>query len=460
GRRAHLPGAPPPGRRFGPSIVTSAPSRARTLAASRAARPVASAVGGSAVGSFNGSVDVIEELRPAVADATAPLPLGQAFGDSGGDAAAPVPERHHGEHPARDLLRCRAVRGMQPRVQPPVQLLRPGMVALHLDASERTVLLPRLPDVASLQLPAVALHRQCCRDTGTGTEVHGEPAVVVRRLPVARPPGAITQPEAVDRPAPLADRDAADRVAVLLEVTARELLAWSLRSDALPAPVALLAQLAAVRRRQRGVRELDACPHVRILRERRARIEQIERALQHAGIPLVADHVLAHRCAHLEAHASGFEARVVADPRPAEHEPDRPIGQVEAERHLGIAFVRAVADPEESPETLSRIVEIVVRALVVVRLPGVLVHQVVGVETNPADGAHADALYPRCAEKSSPRVKRRLATILRTFDVSVEVSSTPPMPGTATWLFQLTRSDLSCNRPPPGRPRPAAAAKE
>src|SRR5262245_8573315 len=378
----------PPASRFGPSIATSAPRRARTLAASRSARPV--------VGSFEESVDVIEELRPAVADATAPLPLGQAFGDSGGDAAAPVPERHHGENPARDLLRCRAVCRVQPRAQPPVQLLRSGMVALDLDASDRAVLLPVLPDVPALHLPAVPLHRQCRRDPGVGTEIHREPAVVVRRLPVARSPRAIAQPVAVDRPAPLADRDAADRVSVLLEVTACELLAGSFRADALPAPVALLPQLAAMRGRHGRAGEPDAHRHVRILGEGRAWSREIEWARDEAGVPRVGDRVLAHRHTHLEAHAAGLEAGVVGDLRAAEHEAHRPVGQVEAERHLGIALVRAVTDPDEAPEALRRVVEVVVGALVVVRLTGVLVHQVVGVETDPADGAHVDSCSTRC----------------------------------------------------------------
>ena len=187
-------------------------------------------------------------------------------------------------------------------------------------APERAIPLSLLPDVAALYLPAVALHRERRRDAGVGTEVHREPAVVVRSLPVARTPGAIAQAEAVDRPAALADAHASDRVSVLLEVAARELLSRPLRAHALPAPVALLAQLAAVSGGQRRIGELDARGHVRILRERRARIEQIERAAQHARVAPVRDVMLAHRRTHLELHPAGVEARVVGDLRPAEHE--------------------------------------------------------------------------------------------------------------------------------------------
>jgi hypothetical protein len=109
----------------------------------------------------------------------------------------------------------------------------------------------------------------------------------------------------------------------------------------------------------------------------------------------VGDGVLPHRRAHLEAHPAGVEAGVVRDPRPAEHEADRAIGQVEAERHLGVALVRAIADADEPAQPLRRVVEVVVGALVVVRLPRVLVHQVVGIETDPADCAHGEGLPRR-----------------------------------------------------------------
>src|SRR5262245_5081424 len=362
----------PPGSLLRPSTVTSAPSRTWTLAASRSAR----------------SVDVIEELRPAVAHAAGPVPFGEPLGDARGDPVAAVAERDHRQHASGHLLGRAAVGRMQSRPQPPVQLLRPGVIARDLDSPDRTIRLSIGVEIAALDLRAVALHGERRGDAGAGAEVHGEPAIVPRRLPVARPPGPVAQPEAVDRPGPVADRDAAGRASVRLAMTPRELLPAALRSHAHPASVALLAQLPAVGRRERVVVERDACRHVRVLREGRPRIEEVEGALEQARRALVADRVLAHRRTHLEAHAAGVEGRVARDPRPTEHESDRAVRQVETERHLGIALVGPVADPYEPAQSLGGVVEVVVGALVVVLLAGVLVHEVVGVEADPADSAH------------------------------------------------------------------------
>src|SRR5262245_26549843 len=167
----------PPGSRFRSSTVTSSPSRARALAARRSAR----------------SVDVIEELRPAVPDAAAPLPLGEALGDPRGDAVPPVAQRHHREDAARHLLDGPTVGGMQARAQAPVELLRTGVIAVDLDPRDHTARLAGLVDVAALHLRAVTLDRERGGDAGIGPEVHGEPAVVRRGLPVARAPRAIAE---------------------------------------------------------------------------------------------------------------------------------------------------------------------------------------------------------------------------------------------------------------------------
>src|SRR5262245_44628955 len=161
----------PPGSRLRPSTTTSGPSRARTLAVSPAPR----------------SVDVIEELRPAVAHAASPLPFSEPFGDPRGDAGSPVAQRHHGEDAAGDLLRRSAVGRMQPGLEPPVQLLGSGVVALDLDAPDRPVLRTALVEVSPLHVPPVALHGERRRDAGVGTEVHGQPAIRLGRLPVTWP---------------------------------------------------------------------------------------------------------------------------------------------------------------------------------------------------------------------------------------------------------------------------------
>src|SRR5262249_8178498 len=256
----------PPGSLLRPSTVTSAPSRTWTLAASRSAR----------------SVDVIEELRPAVAHAAGPVPFGEPLGDARGDPVAAGSGRGQPQHPTRRPPRRAATGRMQSRPQPPVQLLRPGVIARDLDSPDRTIRLSIGVEIAALDLRAVALHGERRSDAGTGAEVHREPAIVPRRLPVARPPGPVAQPEAVDRPGPVADRDAAGRAPVLFEMTPRELLPGALRSHAHPASVALLAQLAAVGRREGVVIERDPCRHVRVLREGGPGIEEVEGTLEQA----------------------------------------------------------------------------------------------------------------------------------------------------------------------------------
>src|SRR5215475_7592890 len=338
------------------------------------------------------SLETVDRDVGAEVDADA---RGEPLGDACRDTVAAVAQRDHGEHAPGDLLGRAAVGGVQPGPQPPVQLLGSRMIARHLDARDRTARLPGAVDVSALDLRAVALHGERGGNAGVVAEVHREPAIVLRGLPVARTPGTVAQAVAVDGPGPVADHHAPRRAPVLLEVSASELLTRALPPHADPTAVALLAQLAAVGRREGPILELDACRDVRIPGERGPRVEELQRAFEQARRAVVADHVLAHRRAHLEAHAAGVEAGVVGDPGAAEHESGAAIGQVETERHLGVALVGAVADADEAAEPLRRVVEVVVRALVVVLFAGVLVHQVVGVETDPANGAHARSSITR-----------------------------------------------------------------
>src|SRR5262249_1753574 len=104
----------PPGRRARSVTVTGAPTSRPTNAASAAAR----------------SADVVQVLRPAVADAIAPAPLREALGDPRHDAVAAVAQRHHREHATGDLLGIAAVDGRDAHAERRVQLLRPGELAL------------------------------------------------------------------------------------------------------------------------------------------------------------------------------------------------------------------------------------------------------------------------------------------------------------------------------------------
>ena len=79
------------------------------------------------------------------------------------------------------------------------------------------------------------------------------------------------------------------------------------------------------------------------------------------------------RLQDLEAQAGGVEGVVVRDLRPPEREQHAPVGQVQADRPLGRALVGAVSDPEPAAELLLPVEEVVVGALVEVRLGAELV---------------------------------------------------------------------------------------
>src|SRR5262249_17421872 len=113
----------------------------------------------------------------------------------------------------------------------------------------------------------------------------------------------------------------------------------------------------------------------------------------------------------LEAHAAAVERIVPGDLRPTEHEPDAPVGQVEADRHLRVALVGAIAETHEPAELLTAVVEVEVRALVVVRLARVRVEEVVAVETDQTCGRHHRLLRRGTV---ALRVARPATSMLRT----------------------------------------------
>ncbi len=201
----------------------------------------------------------------------------------------------------------------------------------------------------------------------------------------------IAQAEAVDRVDGAVDGDRADRAAVLLEVAARELLPGSLRPHAHPGTVTLLARLAPEAGREAVVAELDRDRRVGILGERAARIGEVERPGEHDAASVVADRVLDERLPDLERETRRREAVVPGNLGPGEHERDATVGQVEADGHLRVALVRPVADADEAAQAFAGVVEVVVGALVEVRLAGVRVHQVVGVEQDGAHGQRGNA---------------------------------------------------------------------
>src|SRR5262249_34359539 len=105
------------------------------------------------------------------------------------------------------------------------------------------------------------------------------------------------------------------------------------------------------------------------------------------------------------------ERVVPGDLRTTEHEPDTAIGQVETDRHLRVALVRAIAETHEPSQPLAGVVEVEVRALVVVQFAGVRVEEVVAVETDQTCGRHHRLLR---REGSRLRVARPGTSMLRT----------------------------------------------
>ncbi len=59
------------------------------------------------------------------------------------------------------------------------------------------------------------------------------------------------------------------------------------------------------------------------------------------------------RLDHLESHAARIERVVVGDLRSVVRERDPAVGEVDARRHLRVALVRAVAEPEEAADLLA-----------------------------------------------------------------------------------------------------------
>ena len=215
-------------------------------------------------------------------------------------------------------------------------------------------------------------------------EVDRQPAVGVDRLPVARAPRVVAQPQAVDLHGLAVDLDRAVHLHVLLVVRLRELL---LRIDDLVTRAG-----GAVRRPRRLVDKVDLHLLPRVVLERHARVRHLRRILQVHRAALVHRAELLQRLDHLEAHAAGVHRVVVLDHRAIVLEQHAAVGQVERQRHLGAALVRAVAQPHEAAALARAVEEVEVHALVEVRLGP----QRVGVVVLPRDVTeNRDHVSPR-----------------------------------------------------------------
>src|SRR3546814_7352591 len=121
----------------------------------------------------------------------------------------------------------------------------------------------------------------------------------------------------------------------------------------------------------------DLAGLVRVLREGLLGIGHLEGVVEHHDLALVADVEALERLEHVEADAAGVEGVVAVDLGPLEHEADLTVGQVEADGHLVVALVGAVAAAEPATDLLLGVVDVEVHALVEVRLRAELVHVLV-----------------------------------------------------------------------------------
>src|SRR6266403_4546314 len=83
-------------------------------------------------------------------------------------------------------------------------------------------------------------------------------------------------------------------------------------------------------------------------------------------------------------------------------------------RHLGVALVGAIAEPHEAADAQARVEEVVVGAFVEVRLAGVRVHEVVGVEESQLGVAHFPIFRGRRSAVAPPAPDVRGRVGLRT----------------------------------------------
>jgi len=106
-------------------------------------------------------------------------------------------------------------------------------------------------------------------------------------------------------------------------------------------------------------------------------IGHFERILQNAEFAMVTNAMAFERFDDFEPCTAGIVSVVVLDLGPLKHETDGSVREVQARGHFGVTFVCAITQSDEAAEVLTTIVEIIVCALVEIRLASVGMHQVV-----------------------------------------------------------------------------------
>src|SRR5271156_5343916 len=170
---------------------------------------------------------MIQILRKPIANLAVPVPLGHAFRDSSDYTGATVAQRNHGLHLARNDYWRSAIGGLTRHLDLVVQLLLAREFSLHIDLHDIEKRLALARNESTRALAAVAIHRDRRHRAEILVEVHGEPPVELRRLPIARSPAMVAQTERVDLELALdavgRENQSARCVAELLQVTFREL---------------------------------------------------------------------------------------------------------------------------------------------------------------------------------------------------------------------------------------------
>src|SRR3990172_6582611 len=282
-------------------------------------------------------LDLVEVLGDTEADVPGAAVLGHRLADVGDHPGAPVAQGDEALHRPLQHQLLAALQA-EPGGHAPVEQ-RPRLERrVKLDAADALEL--AAPDDHA-GLVADARFRADLRDhqAEVGAEGAGEPAIGVDRLPVARAPGVVAQPGAVDLRRLAVDGQGAARAPVLLVVGARET----------PLGVLVLPPGAAgaVGGADGLVDEVEADALVGVLAEGLARVGHLGGLLQEDGAFVVGRAVPGERLQHLEAHAGRGHGVVALDARPLVVEEHLAGREEEAERDLRVALVRPVADAQE-----------------------------------------------------------------------------------------------------------------
>src|SRR4051812_7986220 len=283
--------------------------------------------------------DLVEVLRQARAVAVVAGPAGHALSEARDHAVATVAQRDARRHLAVQLVRV-VVGGdddVAPAHVPLVVVVGRELHVAHLHHAAVSVAVevehPAV-DVAQVWIVLVTAHR--ARQTEATAEAGGDPAVPPDALPDARPPRVVAQSEGVLEVEALAVHlhQPGDRH-LLLGVALGE----AVRGAGRRFLAVVVDRLATRRLRHRGEAEIDRALLARVRLERSAGVGHLPRVHEHAHVAVVGDVVLLVRRDDVELQAAGVVRDVSLDVRPLEHEPDPPVGEVEAHGHLRVPLV-------------------------------------------------------------------------------------------------------------------------